>query len=77
MPGSRVILFADSLIDAPSYGIFHSPGHRYDGIVFDCSMGHLSALSFNKWIAAFLDHGEDGLLFPEMEKREQDVAPNS
>ena len=77
LPGSRVILFADALIDAPTYGIFHSPGHRYDGFVFDCSMGYLSAESFEDWIAAFIDHGEDGLLFPETKEPEQGVAPQS
>lgn len=45
LPGSNLILFADSLIDAPTYGVFHSSGHRYDGMVFDTSMGHLSATS--------------------------------
>lgn len=63
LPGRNLILFADSLIDAPTYGIFHSPGHRWHGVVFDASNGYISAWNWEDWVAAFLDHGEDGLLF--------------
>lgn len=70
LPGSRLILFADSMIDAPTYGIFHFPGHPFDGVVFDCSMDYLSARNFDEWVAAFVDHGEDGLLFPETTESE-------
>lgn len=71
LPGSNLILFADSMIDLPTYGVFHSPGHRYHGRVFDASLGYLSAFSFGEWIAAFIDHGEDGLLIAEQSTPEQ------
>jgi len=64
LSGSRIILFADAMIDAPTYGLFRSPGHICDGMVFDCSIGYLSAKSFADWIAAFIEHGKDGLLLP-------------
>lgn len=65
LPSSRLILFADALIDLPTYGVFHLPGHPYHGMVFDTSMGILSALSFGDWIAAFIDRGENCLLLPD------------
>ncbi len=71
LSGRNLILFADSLIDAPTYGVFHSPGHRWHGAVFDASNGYLSAQSWDDWVATFIDRGEDGLLFLETPEPEQ------
>lgn len=68
---SKVILFADSLIEAPTYGLYHAPGCRFDGIVFDATYGTISALSLNVWISDFIDHGEDGFLLYNNGKTEQ------
>ena len=73
---SRVILFADSLIEAPTYGLYHAPGRRFDGIVFDATYGTISALSFNVWISDFIDHGEDGFLLYNNGKTEQAGTSN-
>jgi hypothetical protein len=59
LPGSNLILFVDALIDAPTYGVLHLPGHRYDGMVFDASYGSLSATSFDEWIASFVASNDD------------------
>lgn len=75
LAGQNLILFADTLIDAPTYGVFHSPGHQWHGAVFDTSNGYLSARNWDEWAAAFVDRGEDGLLFPEtLNEPEQDTA---
>ncbi|QTN32867.1 SMI1/KNR4 family protein [Akkermansiaceae bacterium] len=71
LPASRVILFADSLIEAPTYGLYHSPGCRFDGIVFDTTYGSISALSLGYWLDDFIDHGEEGLLLYNNEETEQ------
>mgnify|MGYP001803915096 CR=1 FL=1 len=59
LPGRNLILFSDSLIGAPPYGVFHLPGHRWDGTVFDISNGYLSAASWIEWVAAFIERAED------------------
>jgi hypothetical protein len=64
LPGDRLILFADSMIQLPTYGVLLQPGHPCDGWVFDCSIGCVSARSFADWVTAFTDHGEEGLLLP-------------
>ena len=74
LPASKLILFADALIDAPTYGVFHDLGHQFDGVVFDISFGPVSARSFPDWIAAFIDHGEDGLLVLDKPEPEQAEA---
>ena len=76
LPGSNLILFVDSLIDAPTYGVFHLPGHPYDDFVFDTSYNYISARSFDDWIAMFIERGEEGLLFPEPPELEQDASGN-
>jgi hypothetical protein len=78
LSGRNLILFADSLIDLPTYGLFHSPGHRWHGAVFDASNGYLSARNWDEWVATFIERGEDGLLFLETPKEpEQDVHGNT
>ena len=71
IPASKLILFADALIDAPTYGVFHDLGHQFDGVVFDISFGSVSARCFGDWISAFIGHGEDGLLMLDKPKPEQ------
>ncbi|HEY8961651.1 MAG TPA: SMI1/KNR4 family protein [Luteolibacter sp.] len=64
LPGERLILFSDAMIDLPTYGVFLLPGHPCDGWVFDSGYGYVSARSFTEWVTAFTDHGEEGLLLP-------------
>jgi hypothetical protein len=64
LPGDRLMLFADSMIDLPTYGVLLQPGHPCDGWVFDCSHGYVSAQSFTEWVTVFVDRGEEGLLIP-------------
>jgi len=64
LPGDRLILFADSLIDLPTCCVLLLSGHPCDGWVFDCSNGYVSARSFAEWVVAFADRGEEGLLIP-------------
>lgn len=62
LDGSKLICFADVLIEAPLYGVFLEPGHRCYGMVFDVDFGTLSSFSFEEWVAMFLERGEDVVL---------------
>ncbi len=66
--GKNLILFADTLFDLPTYGLFHSPGHRWHGAVFDASNGYLSARNWDEWVDFFIERGEDCLLLLETPK---------
>lgn len=60
--GDRLILFADAMIDLPTYGVYLSPNEPFHGMVFDTSCRHLSAQSFDVWTEMFITRGEDALL---------------
>jgi len=71
-----LILFADAMIDLPTYGVFLAPGERFHGMVFDTSCRYLSAQSFDDWVVMFIARGEDSLLIQETEEPEQAVDGN-
>jgi hypothetical protein len=64
---ARVILFADVLIDAPSYGFFFDPRSEYHGWVFgsDGAGNFISAKSMDEFFSKFFKHHEDVLLVLE------------
>lgn len=62
LPASRLILFADAMVDAATYGVFVSPGHPWDGMIFDDANGYVSARNMEEWIRAFVEQAESGLI---------------
>ena len=62
LAGTKLLLFADVLIDLPTYGIYLDEGHPCDGMVFDTSMGYLSAYSLGEWMEVFSERAEETLL---------------
>lgn len=65
LPASRLILFADALVDAATYGVFLEPGHPWDGMVFDEANGYFSARNMEEWIQAFMSQAESALIFAQ------------
>ncbi len=63
--GSRMIVFADALIDAPSYGMYLDDGHPCDQWIFDVSYGSLSALSFKEWSDTFVTTDDVHIIYGE------------
>ncbi|MBK1856607.1 SMI1/KNR4 family protein [Verrucomicrobiaceae bacterium 5K15] len=61
--GHRMIVFADALIDAPSYGMYLDEGHVCHNWIFDISYGYVSAISFDEWSKIFVEQAEYGLIF--------------
>lgn len=69
--GDRLILFADAMIDLPTYGVYMAPGEPFHGMVFDASCRYLSALSFDEWVEMFISRGEEALLIQDTTQPEQ------
>jgi hypothetical protein len=67
----RLILFADAMIELPTYGVYLAPGERFHGMVFDTSCRYLSAQTFDEWVEMFIARGEDAVLMQETWKLEQ------